>query len=53
MIPLHYGECGRFPMAIFFLTQVIKYVPKWMSCGSKHYTNELKLECAYFLGQTS
>ena len=31
----------------------IKYVFKRVSFGSKECTKELKLECAYFLGQTS
>ena len=31
----------------------VKYVLKRVSFGSKDYTKELKLECAYFLGQTS
>ena len=31
----------------------IKYVLKRVSFGSKDCTKELKLECAYFLGQTS
>ena len=31
----------------------VKYVLKWVSFGSKDCTKELKLECAYFLGQTS
>ena len=30
-----------------------KYVIKRVSVGSKECTKELKLECAYFLGQTS
>ena len=30
-----------------------KYVLKRVSFGSKDCTKELKLECAYFLGQTS
>ena len=30
-----------------------KYVLKRVSLGSKDCTKELKLECAYFLGQTS
>ena len=31
----------------------VKYVLKRVSFGSKDCTKELKLECAYFLGQTS
>ena len=31
----------------------LKYVLKRVSFGSKDCTKELKLECAYFLGQTS
>ena len=31
----------------------IKYVLKRVSFGSKDCTKELKLECPYFLGQTS
>ena len=31
----------------------VKYVLKRVSFGSKDYTKELKLECAYFLGQAS
>ena len=31
----------------------VKYVLKRVSFGSKECTKELKLECAYFLGQTS
>ena len=31
----------------------VKYVLKMVSIGSKDCTKELKLECAYFLGQTS
>ena len=31
----------------------IKYVLKRVSFGSKDCTKEMKLECAYFLGQTS
>ena len=31
----------------------VKYVLKRVSCGCKDCTKELKLECAYFLGQTS
>ena len=31
----------------------VKYVLKMVSLGSKDCTKELKLECAYFLGQTS
>ena len=31
----------------------VKYVLKRVSFGSKACTKELKLECAYFLGQTS
>ena len=31
----------------------IEYVLKRVSLGSKDCTKELKLECAYFLGQTS
>ena len=34
-------------------TPPCKYVLKRVSFGSKDCTNELKLECAYFLGQTS
>ena len=30
----------------------LKYVLKRVSFGSKYFTKELKLECAYFLGQT-
>ena len=33
--------------------QTDKYVLKRVSFGSKDCTKELKLECAYFLGQTS
>ena len=33
--------------------QKVKYVLKRVSFGSKDCTKELKLECAYFLGQTS
>ena len=32
---------------------LLKYVLKRVSFGSKDCTKELKLECAYFLGQTS
>ena len=32
---------------------IVKYVLKRVSFGSKDCTKELKLECAYFLGQTS
>ena len=32
---------------------VVKYVLKRVSFGSKDCIEELKLECAYFLGQTS
>ena len=31
----------------------VKYVLKMVSFGSKDCIEELKLECAYFLGQTS
>ena len=31
----------------------VKYVLKMVSFGSKEFTKELKLECTYFLGQTS
>ena len=31
----------------------VKYVLKMVSFGSKDCTKEMKLECAYFLGQTS
>ena len=31
----------------------VKYILKWVSFGNKDCTKELKLECAYFLGQTS
>ena len=31
----------------------VKYVLKRVSFGSKEFTKELKLECAYFVGQTS
>ena len=31
----------------------VKYVLKWVSFGSKDCTKELKLERAYFLGQTT
>ena len=34
-------------------SQIAKYVLKRVSFGSKDCTKELKLECAYFLGQTS
>ena len=33
--------------------RTIKYVLKRVSFGSKDCTEELKLECAYFLGQNS
>ena len=32
---------------------LFRYVLKRVSFGSKDCTKELKLECAYFLGQTS
>ena len=32
---------------------IVKYVLKRVSFGSKDCTKELKLDCAYFLGQTS
>ena len=43
-------ECYGF---MFWPGFVIKYVLKRVSFGSKDCTKELKLECAYFLGQTS
>ena len=35
------------------LYNTVNYVLKRVSLGSKDCTKELKLECAYFLGQTS
>ena len=42
-------------LTFFFLivTPIVEYVLKRVSFGSKDCTKELKLECAYFLGQTS
>ena len=41
-------ELGGYPSC-----KIIEYVLKRVSFGSKDCTKELKLECAYFLGQTS
>ena len=52
-----YCQCSRYNSAKTTLTGtyhvVVKYVLKRVSFGSKDCTKELKLECAYFLGQTS
>ena len=40
-------------MKFWYLWHMGKYVLKRVSFGSKDCTKELKLECAYFLGQTS
>ena len=41
------------PIYAMYDAAISQYVLKRVSFGSKDCTKELKLECAYFLGQTS
>ena len=55
---VHYSFAKYIYLYIFFFLfyfffSLDKYVLKRESFGSKDCTKELKLECAYFLGQTS
>ena len=45
--------CGQTDSRDQVLYTYVQYVLKSLSFGSKDCTKELKLECAYFLGQTS
>ena len=45
--------CPRVDTIVSDINEIIKYVLKRVSFGSKDCTKELKLECAYLLGQTS
>ena len=47
------GGYGGPPRKILKTKKAGEYVLKRVSFGSKDCTKELKLECAYFLGQTS
>ena len=47
------GPCQEYRSFPHRMFNQCKYVLKRASFGSKDCTKELKLECAYFLGQTS
>ena len=49
----HENPCFKGLLDTNFVCGRAQYVLKWVSFESKDCTKELKLECAYFLGQTS